>query len=171
MKPGHYYMLTKISTQRRKMWKKRQKMECAKYRFAGSHFGRASTTEEDSQTTTVCFASNQLRGAKDAALNDTPVDILTLCVEPFLTSEFHRRLQKVQQCGNRNRELGRKKRELFGSLKPTPTMLPTDWGGLACLKSFQPTLTPGEGYLPQTKDTVAAHKNRPASNKLIFVFM
>ena len=83
MKPGHYYMLTKISTQKRNVCKKRQHMKCAKYRFAGSHFGRASTTEEDSQTTTVCFASNQLPGAKGAALNDTPVDILTLCVEPL----------------------------------------------------------------------------------------
>ena len=55
------------------------------------------------------------------------------------------------------------KRELFGSLKPTPTMLPIDWGVLGCL-SFQPTLTPGEGYLPQTKDTVAAHKNRPTND-------
>ena len=71
MKPGHYYMLTKISNQIGRVCKKRQHMKCAKYKFAGS------------QTTTVCFASNQLPGAKGAALNDTPVDILTLCVEPF----------------------------------------------------------------------------------------
>ena len=70
--------LKKISNQIGSVRKRRQKMKCAKYRIAGSHFDRASTTEEDSQTTTVCFASNQLPGAKGAALNDTPVDILTL---------------------------------------------------------------------------------------------
>ena len=69
-------MLTKISNQIGRVCKKRQHMKCAKYKFAGSHFNRASTREEDSQTTTVCFA-------KGAALNDTPVDILTLCVEPL----------------------------------------------------------------------------------------
>ena len=50
-------------------------------------------------------------------------------------------------------------------------MLHIDWGGLACLKSFQPTLTPGEGYLPQTKDTVASHKNRPTNDSVLFVHM
>ena len=49
-------------------------------------------------------------------------------------------------------------------------MLPIDWGVLGCL-SFQPTLTPGEGYLPQTKDTVAAHKNRPTNDSVLFVHM
>ena len=50
-------------------------------------------------------------------------------------------------------------------------MLPKDWGVLGCLKSFQPTLTPGEGYLPQTKDTVATHKNRPTNDIVFFVHM
>ena len=50
-------------------------------------------------------------------------------------------------------------------------MLPIDWDVLVASSLFSSLWPPSEGYLTQTKDTVAAHKNRPTNDSVLFVHM